>query len=58
MIRGVSPGNGASVKLLGTGESLRWEKQGEDLKIALPPYDPSWGLPDEAYVFVISQVDE
>jgi len=52
-LREVPAPKGASVTLLGAGRELAWRRQGKDLIIELPAYDPGWFSEEEAYAYVV-----
>lgn len=55
-IKNVNPENDAKVSLLGFEGNLSWKKEGSDIIVELPIYDPHWNLPEYAYTLKISSV--
>lgn len=57
VIKDINPKDGTQITLLGVNSTLTWKRNGADVVVQMPAYDPAWQLPDYAYVLKIAEVN-
>ncbi|MBI9061499.1 MAG: alpha-L-fucosidase [Marinilabiliaceae bacterium] len=57
VIKDINPKNGTQITLLGVNSILTWQRNGSDVVVQMPSYDPAWQLVDYAYVLKILEVN-
>ena len=58
VVQGINLPAQAKVTLLATGQSLRWQNQGTDLQIDVPPFQPDSFTATDAFVLEITHAPE
>jgi alpha-L-fucosidase len=54
-IKDLKLNSNAKITLLGANVNCKWEKNGKDIEVSLPAYNPNWDINDLAYVLKIKR---